>query len=172
MFKKVMSLICATCMLVSMSIPAFAQNTKTDISSIPEEKILNIPDNASHVEVGDAEYIRTPQGNIFKVSELESFSTMDEASNFANQMFNNITHVDHTPSINLNSRITRGDVVLDEVLISSFGYVKLHLSYTTSGDGHTGEVTRYDPYTTYAGFTYAVEWEEEYCCHNLWQDEV
>ena len=86
MFKKVMSLICATCMLVSMSIPAFAQNTKTDISSIPEEKILNIPDNASHVEVGDAEYIRTPQGNIFKISELPVFSTREEADAYINNL--------------------------------------------------------------------------------------
>lgn len=51
-----MSLICAACMLVSMSIPALAQNTKTDISSISEEKILNIPDNATRIEVGDAEW--------------------------------------------------------------------------------------------------------------------
>lgn len=41
--------------------------------------------------------------------------------------------------------------------------VSLYVNYTTSGDNNTGTITHYDPYTTFTGITFSMEWHETAC---------
>ncbi|WP_418668095.1 hypothetical protein [Allofournierella sp.] len=117
------------------------------------------------VPIGDAEYIKDQNGNIIPVSGLLSFDTQQEADAFVKDLLSVFNEPNSlaVPPINLNLKSTHGDAVVATRSVAGTGSIKLHITYTTSGDGHTGVITSHSAYTSYTGFTLGFGWDESSC---------
>lgn len=160
--KKILSLIMASIMLLSLSVFSAAEEY------IPEEKILELPycpvGETRKIPVGSAEYIKDSSGNLIKISDLMFFATQDDADNYISELRQQLsTPTQYNPSINFNSRATHGDALVASQGINFVSSVNLRVAYTTSGNSNTGTITSHEAYTTFTGFTLGFDWEEEMC---------
>lgn len=116
------------------------------------------------IDIGNAEYIRTSDGQMMKVDDLLCFSTQAEADEYINGLKDKLrTPVDHAATINFNSRATYGDALVSSITYNYLNTLALRLEYTTSGNANTGVVTYHKAYTTFTGFTLGIAWNEITC---------
>lgn len=116
------------------------------------------------IDIGNAEYIRTSDGQMLKVDDLLCFATQAEADEYINGLKDKLrTPVDHAATISFNARATYGDALVSSITYNYLNTLALRVEYTTSGDANTGVVTYHKAYTTFTGFTLGIAWNEITC---------
>ena len=106
-----------------------------------------------NVSVDDNGYFYSKNGTLMNVDDLLKFDSVEDAeiSLFKNVESNNAT---------IEPFETRSKQCVDTADYIA-GNIKLWVSYTTSGDNHTGKITRHNAYTQLTGFSMGIDWKED-----------
>ena len=174
--KKLMSVMLTFVMSFSLMAPAMAEDFNVmniDESEIPESAVIldmsMYPDeNVVRIPVGEAQYIRTLDGNVISILDLPKFDTREEADAFVASIKASLSDQSAVPEAEKQLSINTNQY--DTVVASKAagpGKVNLRIFYTTTGENHTGTVSHYDAYTELTGFTLGFSWDEDYCYANL-----
>lgn len=127
-----------------------------------DKKVIEIPEvevgEVVTVEVGDAEYIESINGNLIRIDDLKSFDNQEDADKFINEM-NSEVNVETTIT-NDKARSTSRDILIGRHTFWS-STVDLRLKYVTSGNSNTGYIVSMDPYTSHYGVTLGQEWNQK-----------
>ncbi|HCX65238.1 MAG TPA: hypothetical protein DHN33_08525 [Eubacteriaceae bacterium] len=163
MFKKIFIVLMSAFLFLSLGSVAFAQGSespaKSEIVKLPdctEREMLRIP-------IGEAKYVDDGTGKLIKISDLLSFETQEEATEFSETIeseLNKSTQFNHATQIAPKS--TNGDVLVSKKSTIT-GSINLRVAYSTSGDNNTGNITYHNAYTTFTGFTPGFDWDESIC---------
>ena len=135
------------------------QTVITADESIENGKIIDLSDyeiteECINIPIEDQEYIKTRSGKILKLSELPSFSSIEEVENYYSTL---------TPIQTLVPRDSQGSQLVDSYTfdVNNINSINLYVSYTTSGNNYTGEITSHRAYTVMNDVTGTYEYEEE-----------
>ena len=126
--------------------------------------------NRVYIDIGNAEYLDFGDGKLVAVSSLPKFNSKAEANAFIDDFIDDASCVQiDNGEKGVATYATRADVLVAKRYSGMFDrfYIELRLSYTTSGDGNTGTITRHDAYTTYGGVTAGISWDERMCTSEI-----
>nr|WP_303182476.1 hypothetical protein [Lachnoclostridium phocaeense] len=135
MKKRIGSLILIMIMVLQMGVTVFANDENA------------LPEGVTKTEINPSDI---PEG----IVPME-FSTQEEADAYVREAFKEIPST--PPAV---TRATNGDAFIDSHAFGAGGVISLRLSYTTSGNGNTGTITRHEPYTIVSGMNFSYDWQE------------
>lgn len=107
----------------------------------------------------NVDYIRTDSGSLIRISDLMRFDTEKEATEFRNSLVSEIAINQHTTK-EMAQRDTHGNQLVASASMNGLCLISLYVSYTTSGNNHTGYIMEHHAYTTFTGYTLSVGWNE------------
>ena len=87
------------------------------------------------------------------------FDTEKEATEFRNSLVSEIAINQHTTK-EMAQRDTHGNQLVASASMNGLCLISLYVSYTTSGNNHTGYIMEHHAYTTFTGYTLSVGWNE------------
>lgn len=137
--KKITALFISIALLFSCT-----QTTLIADESIQNDKIIDlsnyeVTEECIYIPVNDAEYIKTKSGKLLKISEMPNFSSLEEAKNYYSSL---------PPISTPVPRDSRGNQLVDSYKFNSnLNSLYLYVSYTTSGNNYTGQITSHNAYT-------------------------
>lgn len=136
-FKRLITLLMAVVLSLSLSVPCFAsENNDIVFTTIPLDQI---PDHVIPLEFDSEEEARA---YILAATNQENNSNSYENSS-------------------ISPRATNGTATVDTYSVGAFsGTIALKVNYGTSGDNHTGYIKYVEAFTTYTGWTLGFEWKE------------
>lgn len=149
---KRLFLLFTTALMLSFSVatPVSANNSEASIIAVPDSE----PGEVVQIPVNDAEYIRGVNGDLIKITDIQSFSTHEEAEEFRANIKKSVKDIKDVPSI----LSTDGDVLVSRHTFWT-ATLDLRLSYTTSGNSNTGKIQHHRAYTSLTGITTPIEYE-------------
>lgn len=169
LFVLIISLALSTCM------NALADNIKIS----PQGKTIKAPycpvDETIRIPIGDAEYIDIGNGQVIKIADLPSFSSMNAANAYKNEIRRQTSQtrliIQNVSSRPMRKAAASGGGTNGVQCVASSGtipaWVSLYVSYSTSGPNNTGEITSHSAYTTFTGWTLGTSWNQTHITSRL-----
>lgn len=115
-------------------------------------------DGIIRIPAGSAEYIASEDGTLISIADLIQFDTEEEAEMFRKSLIPEIVISSDCRKNNL--RVTHGNQQVASASMNGLCLISLYVSYTTSGNNHTGYITSHHAYTTFTGYTLSVGWNQ------------
>ena len=159
--KKTVCFVLAILLAVMcISVPVCAEEEQNEPKIV---KVPKCPANSSiRVDIGDADYIETSDGELIKVSSLPR---ADGVTNIKNRIKNAQKLGAGDPVLarvaaNAEGGSTFGKQKVDSLNVA-LATISLYVEYTTSGPNNTGSITYQKAFTTCTGFTLGWNWKEK-----------
>ncbi len=164
MLKKIISLLTLLSLMTTstrFTLPVFAESNECE-----DNKIIDVDsysadsDGIVRIPVGDAEYIRTLDGTIIRITDLISFDKEEEAARFRENLIDSMVIDEQLSTDRELLRASYGNQLVASASINGTCLISLYVSYGTSGDNFTGYITYHNAYTSFTGYTLSVGWEQ------------
>lgn len=149
--KKIITI--SLLLILTLSSNVWAEDHKNSYVVIDESELLSLLDNGVKICKDEIDFIKMSDGSLLDVNSLQCYNSLEEANDYIESLA-----IVSLPGIDYQQ--TNRDAVVATYQVGGSGYVQLHVSYTTSGDGNTGVITRQSAFTTFYGATFGFGWNE------------
>lgn len=169
--KRALLFILTITLIFSSCMNALADDNRKEIA---KGKIIKAPycptGTTIRIPIKDAEYLDIGNGQIVKIADLPSFSSKTAANAFMHKTSRLAAQPSQINKVKPSNHDDKDDKPNGKVgtngvqCVASSGtipcWVSLYISYSTSGPDNTGTITSHSAYTTFAGWTLGISWNQ------------